>query len=131
QEKRYDLIISDFLMPLMDGIELIQAIKKITPGILSIMLSGFTDLPYVLKAMKAEEISHYMTKPWDSEALKRTIAELLASSPTTSRNPFLSKQVHQEPTAAARTMSEMGDLEKLERKYPGITFGVWKAGQVF
>jgi len=40
---KFDLIITDYKMPKMDGVELIRKIRSIEPGIPAIILSGYVD----------------------------------------------------------------------------------------
>ena len=66
------VVITDQRMPLMNGDEFL---RKIDDGshALRIMVSGFADLPAVLRALNEGEVCAYITKPWDSEDLLRKV----------------------------------------------------------
>jgi len=65
-----DLIITDFQMPGMNGLELVACLKKIVPSVPIIMFSGFTGLDIYLKA-QALGVAEYVEKPSSPLALKR------------------------------------------------------------
>jgi sigma-B regulation protein RsbU (phosphoserine phosphatase) len=66
------IVVSDLKMPEMKGSDFLLAVKKRFPGIVSILLTGYSETQEVIKAVSAGIFS-YMLKPWDSEYL---IAEL-------------------------------------------------------
>lgn len=75
-EKKFDLIISDIMMPLMDGFEFaetVRAIDKITP---ILFITAKDDLSSKERGFKAG-IDDYLVKPFDLAELKLRIAALL------------------------------------------------------
>jgi sigma-B regulation protein RsbU (phosphoserine phosphatase) len=66
------IVVSDLKMPEMKGSDFLLEVKKRYPGIVSILLTGYSETQEVIKAVQAGIFS-YMLKPWDSEYL---IAEL-------------------------------------------------------
>jgi two-component system, cell cycle sensor histidine kinase and response regulator CckA len=73
--ERFDLLITDYDMPAMNGIELIQRIQTINPKISSILISGRED---ALKAAHAiPSIRRVIIKPYDSMDLTFTINTIL------------------------------------------------------
>lgn len=74
--KKYDVIISDIMMPLMDGFEFaetIRAVDKITP---MLFMTAKDDLPSKERGYAAG-IDDYLVKPFDLAELKMRIAALL------------------------------------------------------
>ncbi len=69
----FHVIVSDYRMPGMDGVTLVQEIKALRPDIVAIMLSGFTHLGAVLGAINEAEVFRYVTKPWDDDPLRDNI----------------------------------------------------------
>ncbi|MFH1867716.1 MAG: response regulator [Candidatus Omnitrophota bacterium] len=76
--KRYKpkLIFLDIIMPDIDGIELLQEIKKIDSGIKVVMVSGVVDNEICIEAVK-KGASGYITKPFSPEQLKTTVVSAL------------------------------------------------------
>jgi YesN/AraC family two-component response regulator len=72
-----DLIISDYRMPEMNGVELLQKVKDIYPGTVRIILSGFADFNNVVSAINDGQIYRFCHKPWENEELKITVRQSL------------------------------------------------------
>lgn len=64
-----DLIISDFMMPQMNGIEFLSEAKKTCPDTSMILLTGYADKENAIKAINEVGIYKYIEKPWDNEDL--------------------------------------------------------------
>jgi cyclic di-GMP phosphodiesterase len=64
-----DLVISDFLMPQMNGIEFLKEAKAIQPDSVRVLLTGYADKENAIKAINQVGIFHYMEKPWDNDDL--------------------------------------------------------------
>ena len=67
QQQEVHVIVTDMRMPEMNGLELLQVIKKDYPHIIRMVLSGFTDNETLLGAINQGEIYKYITKPWKLE----------------------------------------------------------------
>ena len=72
----YELVVSDLRMPAMKGSDLLVSIKQRYPEILSILLSGYSEVEEVMKAIKAGIFS-YILKPWDRDYLRAEIEKAL------------------------------------------------------
>ncbi len=64
-----DLVISDFLMPQMNGIEFLKEAKAIQPDSVRMLLTGYADKENAIKAINEVGLYHYLEKPWDNDAL--------------------------------------------------------------
>ena len=64
-----DLVISDFLMPELDGIRLLLEIRRLYPESTLILLTGYADKENAIRAINEVGIFHYMEKPWDNDDL--------------------------------------------------------------
>ncbi|MFQ5771800.1 MAG: PP2C family protein-serine/threonine phosphatase, partial [bacterium] len=69
-QKRVDLVISDFLMPDMDGLRFLSEVKKMYPDVTRILLTGYADKENAIKAINEVGLFQYIEKPWDNESLK-------------------------------------------------------------
>lgn len=72
---RPDIILTDVVMPVMDGIELARQVHEQYPDIRVIMLSGHEEFAYVKKAMDYKAC-HYLLKPAKIEKIEETVAEV-------------------------------------------------------
>jgi serine phosphatase RsbU (regulator of sigma subunit) len=64
-----DLVISDFLMPQMNGIEFLKEVKALQPEAIRVLLTGYADKENAIRAINDVGLYHYLEKPWDNEAL--------------------------------------------------------------
>jgi len=64
-----NLVISDFLMPEMDGISFLARMRELRPDATRIILTGYADKENAIKAINEVGIFQYIEKPWDNDAL--------------------------------------------------------------
>ena len=64
-----DLVISDYLMPEMDGITFLAHVRAIKPEVPRIILTGYADKENAIKAINEVGLFHYIEKPWDNNDL--------------------------------------------------------------
>jgi two-component system response regulator HupR/HoxA len=67
QREEVHVIVTDMRMPEMDGLELLETIRKKYPYIVGIVLSGYTEMATVQKAVNQGEIFRFIPKPWKLE----------------------------------------------------------------
>ncbi len=66
-------VISDYRMPVMNGVEFLKEIYDRSPETVRIILSGFADRPILVTAVQEGRIYKYLPKPWDDELLRSTV----------------------------------------------------------
>lgn len=88
----YDLVLCDIKMPKMDGIELLEAVKKIKPEIPMVMISGHGDMETAIHAMKLGAFD-YISKPPDLNRLLNTVRNALDKKQLVVENKILKKKV--------------------------------------
>ena len=64
QQKKVHVIVSDILMPDIDGHELLRIVGKMYSHIVKIVLSGYTDMPTLQAEYAQGEIFRFVPKPW-------------------------------------------------------------------
>jgi DNA-binding NtrC family response regulator len=64
-----DLVITDYLMPGIDGITFLSEFKEIHPHAVRILLTGYADKENAIKAINTVGLYQYIEKPWDNDAL--------------------------------------------------------------
>jgi DNA-binding NtrC family response regulator len=69
----YAVIVSDYPMPGMNGIEFLSKVKKIHPEIVRIMLTGVADMPIAIKAVNEGNIFQFHPKPCPANKLGKAI----------------------------------------------------------
>ena len=88
----YDLILCDIKMPKMDGVEVLEAVKKIKPEIPVVMISGHGDLDTAVNTMRLGAFD-YISKPPDLNRLLNTVRNAVDRKELVVENKILKKKV--------------------------------------
>tara|TARA_B110000444_G_scaffold260342_1_gene306908 strand:- start:1681 stop:2844 length:1164 start_codon:yes stop_codon:yes gene_type:complete len=88
----FDLVLCDIKMPKMDGVEVLQAVKKIKPEIPMVMISGHGDLDTAVNTMRMGAFD-YISKPPDLNRLLNTIRNALDKKQLVVENKLLKRKV--------------------------------------
>lgn len=64
-----DLVVSDYLMPDMDGLTFLEMVKKEKPEVPRIILTGYADKENAIKAINDVGLFQYIEKPWNNDDL--------------------------------------------------------------
>ena len=64
-----DVVVSDYLMPGMDGITLLARMKELRPHAPRILLTGYADKENAIRAINEVGLFQYIEKPWDNDNL--------------------------------------------------------------
>ncbi|WP_130735614.1 sigma-54 dependent transcriptional regulator [Flavobacterium sp. J27] len=88
----YDLVLCDIKMPKMDGVEVLEAVKKIKPEIPMVMISGHGDLETAVNTMRLGAFD-YISKPPDLNRLLNTVRNALDKKKLVVENKILKKKV--------------------------------------
>ncbi|MFQ5788918.1 MAG: response regulator [Acidobacteriota bacterium] len=73
QKNKVDLVVSDYLMPDMDGIELLSRVRTLQPEATRILLTGYADKENAIKAINDVGLYQYIEKPWENDDLRLII----------------------------------------------------------
>ena len=88
----FDLVLCDIKMPKMDGVELLEEVKKIKPEIPMVMISGHGDMETAIQAMRLGAFD-YISKPPDLNRLLNTVRNALDRKQLVVENKILKKKV--------------------------------------
>ncbi|HMK56315.1 MAG TPA: response regulator, partial [Dissulfurispiraceae bacterium] len=69
------VIVSDYVMPGMGGIEFLEWTKSASPESVRIMVTGYADLASAIGAINRGEVYRFITKPWDDADLRQTVLD--------------------------------------------------------
>lgn len=76
EEETFDLALVDLRMPCMDGIEVLENIKKIKPHLPVIIYTGYGSITTAVESMR-KKAADYLNKPFSPEELKSSIKKAL------------------------------------------------------
>jgi response regulator RpfG family c-di-GMP phosphodiesterase len=68
-----DVVVADFMMPEIDGIEFLRQIRELRPHTTRILLTGYADIGNAIRAINEAGLYYYLQKPWDNEHLRLVI----------------------------------------------------------
>lgn len=127
RHESYDLFVSDFRMPEMDGIEFLKGAKALQPDAARLILSGYADLNALVRAVNEVGIERFIGKPWNDYDLMSAIGQALAHRDLLLENRELANLVRLE--MGDKTTQELElerlEVERLESIEPGITEVNW------
>ncbi|MFD0864070.1 sigma-54-dependent transcriptional regulator [Sungkyunkwania multivorans] len=92
KKEDYDLVLCDIKMPKMDGVEVLEATKKIKPEVPFVMISGHGDLDTAVNTMRLGAFD-YISKPPDLNRLLNTVRNALDRKELVVENKRLKKKV--------------------------------------
>jgi len=118
----FDLFVSDYRMPEMDGIEFLKAVKELQPDAARLILSGYADLNALIRAVNEVGIDRFIAKPWNDYELMSAIAQSLAHRELMLENRQLANLVRMD---LGEKTPEAIEAERLEALEPGITQVNW------
>jgi DNA-binding NtrC family response regulator len=65
-----DVVIADFMMPELDGITFLKAMRDKRPEATRILLTGYADKENAIRAINEAGLYYYLEKPWDNDHLQ-------------------------------------------------------------
>jgi CheY-like chemotaxis protein/Skp family chaperone for outer membrane proteins len=80
QAGKIDLLITDMMMPGMNGRQLAQRFSKLRPGVRVLYVSGFVDEGSAREAIEGEE-ADFLAKPFEAESFTAKVRELIRAAP--------------------------------------------------
>jgi len=123
-EVTFDIVVSDYWMPGLNGIDFFKTVKSIQPDAVRLILSASTEFATVMEAINQAEIFKFITKPWYLEDLKSIFLIAIER-----RDKALEERHLPDELRMKRGELEPQELEarRLEEQEPGITKVNWEA----
>ncbi len=115
-EGPFQLVISDFMMPGMDGAHFLREVKQRSPDTIRIMLTGHANTDAVMGAINDGAVYKFILKPWNDDDLRVTVALALEQFDLLARN----RQLKSENAQKAKEISALSRLAATHRSRLGI-----------
>jgi len=107
------VVISDYRMPGMNGVDFLKSVYKERPDTVRIVLSGYADTASIVEAINEGQIYKFIAKPWNDDDLKVTISNAVDLYFMRQKNVQLARELE----TKNETLQEINDnLEQLVRK---------------
>jgi CheY-like chemotaxis protein len=65
-----DAVVSDYEMPRMNGLDLLQQVRMTRPDVLRVLLTGQADVQLAMRALNEGAADRFLLKPWDNVDLR-------------------------------------------------------------
>jgi DNA-binding NtrC family response regulator len=121
-EAAFDVVISDFRMPLLDGVSFLKAFREIQPDTVRMILSATTDFDALVTAVNEAEIHRYLIKPWADDEVVAAVRGALEKHALELEERRLADESRLKHGAI--TPEEL-EMRRLEEEEPGITRVKW------
>jgi DNA-binding NtrC family response regulator len=105
------LVISDYLMPGMNGLEFLSEVQRFNDSLIRIILTGHADLGAVLQAINQVGVYKFILKPWNNHDLYWTVLRALELDEVRREKQRLQQQL----------ASQSRIMKRIEQLYPGIS----------
>lgn len=122
QTPQFALVVADYRMPQMNGVEFLQFFREWQPDCARIILSGYTDLNGLVAAINDAGIMRFISKPWNDHELLCTLRQVLQIRNLDLENKRLADLVRKQSGVISAHEAELRRLERIE---PGITHVNW------
>jgi DNA-binding NtrC family response regulator len=121
-ETAFDVVISDYRMPAINGVDFLKTMKGIQPDAVRLVLSASTEFDAIMNAVNQAEVFRYIAKPWQEAELQESLQLAFERH----------DQIVKEMGVADESRALRGDLssqeleaQRLEAEEPGITKVKW------
>lgn len=122
KQKQFDVVISDYRMPGINGIEFLSQFMIIQPNAMKLILTGYADLESTLMAINEIGVFRFINKPWNNFEIINAVEKALELKRVLSENRRLADQVRRQQS---RLDQQVAILRALETEEPGITKVNW------
>ncbi len=88
----YDLVITDLKMPVVDGMEVLKAINKLSPNVPVVVITAYGSVGSAVEAMK-DGAFDYITKPFEKEEIRIVASKAIAYGVLRKENMYLREEI--------------------------------------
>jgi two-component system NtrC family sensor kinase len=116
----FQVVISDYRMPVMNGVEFLKAVYTRWPETVRIVLSGYADAGAIVAAINEGHIYRFIPKPWNDDELRVTIQNCLERYFLQKRNRELLEELAEANQALEEKVQQR--TEQLELRNQALEF---------
>jgi DNA-binding NtrC family response regulator len=91
EEVEFEVVVTDYRMPGMDGLEFLKQLHAVRPDCMRLVLSGQTDMGALVEMINQTHIYRFIPKPWSSYFLKSSIMQAIDLRTTRINNRRMAK----------------------------------------
>jgi DNA-binding NtrC family response regulator len=118
QERAVDVVVCDYRMAELDGVETLRRLKELQPQTGRILLSGSREFDTVVDAINVAQVGRIVVKPWNDAELLAAIRDAVETRRLRLENAELADQLRIQRGLLSQQDAE---LRRIESQWPGIT----------
>jgi sigma-B regulation protein RsbU (phosphoserine phosphatase) len=111
-ERPPKVIVTDFRMPVMDGIEVLKAAQRIAPDTVRILLSAHADKDVVAEAINAGRVFRYLSKPWAQDNFQAIVRQAVGTHDAARRRQQEILRSERERKALQDAVDKVSDIQR-------------------
>ncbi len=113
---KYNVIVTDYFMPSLNGIELIRKIKEMHPYIASILVTGVGSEQTVVDAFTKGHVNSYVSKPFNNEELLRIIRLAIKEQEIKRKEDTFYEELKLQIESATKELNKKNEALAMEEK---------------
>lgn len=121
-ETAFDIVVADYWMPGLNGIDFLKAVKHVQPDAVRLMLSASTEFETAVKAVNQAEVFRFIAKPWIAEDIRQSFMLAFEHRDKLLEGRRLADEMQLE---LGRLDPQEYEARRLEEQEPGITKVDW------
>lgn len=106
EKEEIQLVISDYRMPSMNGVEFLREVYRRWPNTVRIVLSGYADASAIVGAINDGHIYKFIPKPWNDDELKVTISNAIERYFLFKKNKELTQELKEKNEELEKLLKE-------------------------
>ncbi len=91
----FAVVFSDQRMPVMDGVAVLETVMRLHPATIRVLITGHADYADTVRAINLGGISHFISKPWKDDALRKLVGDCIQRYNMAEENKYLFGELQQ------------------------------------
>ena len=108
KSNRYDVLLTDLKMPVLDGLELARQARRIDPELVIVVITGYASPETVIEALRLS-VSDYLIKPFDISELRKVVQRALEARNMKREDRGLLNQLKQANLSLVKARNELSE----------------------
>lgn len=109
---KFDIIICDYNMPDINGIEILEYAKKVIPDAIRILMTGYCDVNIAVSAINEGSVFYYISKPWKNEEVISVIHDAIEKKRRRNSQNDLYRIINESQNYLTEVTNKLNSIDK-------------------